>query len=141
MIAIRFAARLRRELGSEPAEAVVAVKAVTEGNLARGIAVRPGDKASIMAELAHLRDRLTVLVAQVRHGIDRVATASTQIASGNADLSSRSEQQAADLQQTAQSMRQITASAHTNAHNARAVNHQMAAGVRQAAQRDNDVVT
>jgi methyl-accepting chemotaxis protein len=139
VIALVFARHLRNRLGGEPEDAVAAVKAIADGDLARSVPVRAGDTTSIMAALADMRERLTTLVSQVRLGVDSVATASSEIASGNSDLSGRTEQQASSLQQTASSMQQMTTSVRANAENARAAN-QMAAGASEAAQRGGEVV-
>ena len=44
-----------------------------------------------------MRDKLTLIVTEVRSGTDAIATASGQISSGNQDLSSRTEEQASSL--------------------------------------------
>ena len=139
VIATFFARHLKRRLGGEPEDAVAAVKAISDGDLARPIPVNGNDRESIMAALAEMRQRLQALVADVRLGVDSVATASSQIASGNSDLSNRTEQQASNLQQTAASMQQMTSSVRANAENARQAN-QMAAGASEAAQRGGEVV-
>jgi methyl-accepting chemotaxis protein len=138
-LAVGMSRHVVGRIGGEPEDVVDAVRAVAQGDLTRPMAVRQGDTTSIMAALADMRGRLTSLVAQVRAGVDNVATASNQIASGNADLSGRTEQQAASLQQTASSMQQMTASVRSNAESARQAN-QMAAGASEAAQRGGDVV-
>jgi methyl-accepting chemotaxis protein len=138
-IALWFAGFLRRQLGGEPSDAVVAVKAIAGGDLTRPITVRPGDASSVMAELAQMREKLTLLVGRVRAGIDSVASASSEIATGNADLSHRTEQQAANVQETVHATRDIAQLVRTNADSARAANH-TAAGAREAAQQGNEIV-
>jgi methyl-accepting chemotaxis protein len=118
LIAILFSRYLMRQLGGEPQDAVAAVQAVAYGDLTRAVHVRTGDRTSVMAAVADMRERLTQLVSQVRRGVDTVATASSEIASGNADLSQRTEQQASGLQEAASSMQQLTDSVHASAGNA-----------------------
>jgi methyl-accepting chemotaxis protein len=139
-IALGISRHLMRQLGGEPHEAVAAVKAVADGDLSMKIQLRPGDTVSVMAEVAEMQRKLTGLVAQVRYGVDSVATASNQIASGNADLSHRTEQQAAGLQASTESMRQVTSSVLASAESARQAN-QMVAGASEAAQSGGEVVS
>jgi len=70
----------------------------------------------------HLLDRVSDVMATVRHAADSVSTASREIAAGNADLSSRTEQQASSLEETASSMEELTSTVKQNADNARQAN-------------------
>ena len=112
---------LSRQLGGEPHEVVSLLDAIGRGALATRIVVRNGSEHSVMAGLAAMQASLRHLVEQVRQGSETIATGSAQIATGNADLSQRTEVQAADLQQTAASMEEITAAAKNNADTARQV--------------------
>ncbi|MBL8330586.1 MAG: MCP four helix bundle domain-containing protein [Rubrivivax sp.] len=138
-LAVAMSRHVKRQLGGEPEAAVAAVKAIAAGDLARPVAVEPGDQASIMAALAEMRQRLTGLVREVQQGVDGVTVAAGEIASGNADLSARTEQQAANLQQTASSMTEMTSSVRANADNARQAS-QMASSASDAAQKGGAVV-
>jgi methyl-accepting chemotaxis protein len=139
VLAVSLARSVMRKLGGEPDEAVASVKAIAEGDLIRPVAVMAGDSSSIMAALAEMRQRLTILVSGVQQGVDSVNTAAHEIASGNADLSARTEQQAANLQQTASSMTEMTSSVRSNADNARQAS-QMANSASEAAQKGGAVV-
>lgn len=122
LIALLFSRYLMRQLGGEPQDAVAAVQAVAQGDLTKAVVLRLGDRASVMAAVADMRERLTQLIREVRNGVDSVATASSEIAFGNADLSHRTEQQASGVQLAAASMQQLTESTHTNAENASQAN-------------------
>ncbi|MDM7943346.1 MAG: methyl-accepting chemotaxis protein [Hydrogenophaga sp.] len=111
--------RLDRSLGAEPYEVRDVAAAIAEGDLGRTLQVRPGDATSLMAAMDHMRQRLRVMVTEVRENAGGVASASEQIALGNQDLSSRTEEQASALQQTAASMEQVGATVTHNAENAR----------------------
>lgn len=139
-MALWFAAYLRRLLGGEPAEAVRAVKAVASGNLTYPVRLRAGDQTSVMAEIAHMQERLTQLVLQVRSGVTYVATAADEIATGNADLSIRTEQQASSLQDTTSSVRDVRASVHESSTNARSAT-QAATVASDFAQKGNEKVS
>jgi len=45
-----------------------------------------------------MRDKLSLIVGQVRTGADNIAAASTEISQGNFDLSHRTESQASSLE-------------------------------------------
>jgi len=113
---------IRRELGAEPAEASELARRVAVGDLSLAIAIREGDSSSLMVQLKAMQASLAMVVSNVRHNADSVATAAAEIAQGNNDLSSRTEQQAAALEQTAASMEQLSATVTQNADHARQAN-------------------
>ena len=117
-----------------------AVKAVASGNLTYRVRLRAGDQTSVMAEIAHMQERLTQLVLQVRSGVTYVATAADEIATGNADLSIRTEQQASSLQDTTSSVRDVRASVHESSTNARSAT-QAATVASDFAQKGNEKVS
>ncbi|MTV37072.1 methyl-accepting chemotaxis protein [Duganella radicis] len=120
-VAVVIIGRLRRDLGGEPDLAARTAACIADGDLTRAIAVREGDRSSMLYEMEHMRGSLSKLVAQVRADTEMIASASSQIASGNLDLSARTEQQASSLQETAAAMEQLTATVQQNAgHAARA---------------------
>jgi methyl-accepting chemotaxis protein len=109
---------VRRTLGAEPSALAAMAERVASGDLTDDghTAAAPG---SVMNSMQRMRKQLVDVVATVRGGVDGVATASQEIAHGNADLSRRTETQAANLQQTAASMEQITGNVRTGAETAR----------------------
>jgi methyl-accepting chemotaxis protein len=139
VLAVVVSRDITRRMGGEPAEVVAAVKAVAGGDLARPVAVQPGDRVSVMAAVAEMREQLTEVVSRVRNGVDSVATSSSEIAEGNNDLSQRTEQQAASLQETASSMQNLTESVKANANHAQEANT-VASSASQAAQRGGEIV-
>ncbi|SFU50724.1 methyl-accepting chemotaxis protein [Pseudoduganella namucuonensis] len=106
---------LLRQLGGEPADAVAIAGQIAAGNLAVVIDLKPHDQASLLHAIRGMRDRLAVIVGEVREGTDHIASASKQIASGNADLSARTERQAGTLEETTASMEELTATVRQNA--------------------------
>jgi methyl-accepting chemotaxis protein-1 (serine sensor receptor) len=140
--AILLTRSLVRKLGAEPAELAGVAERIAQGDLSP-LSAPPAAAGSVMASMQSMHAALTRLVAEVRAGIDSVATASAQIAAGNHDLSSRTEQQASSLQQTAASMEQMTSAVRTNADSARQAD-ELARGASQVAERGgtavNDVV-
>ncbi|HJV00724.1 MAG TPA: methyl-accepting chemotaxis protein [Burkholderiaceae bacterium] len=131
--------RLRRDLGGEPGWAAAVAARIAEGDLTGAIALRPGDRSSMMYEMEHMRDHLGHLVGLVRRDADQIAAASAQIAAGNLDLSARTEQQAASLEETAAAMEQLSATVEQNSANADAANS-LAQQASAAAERGGEAV-
>jgi len=106
-----------RQIGGEPAQAVVLMQAVAQGDLT----VRPGRvvPGSVLGALDDMIGSLRQTVGQVRTASDGMGHASREIASGNQDLSARTEQTASSLQETAASMEQLTSTVRQSAEAAR----------------------
>jgi methyl-accepting chemotaxis protein len=62
--------------------------------------------------------KLKTIISQIRDAADAINSGSKEIAAGNNDLSHRTEQQAASLQQTAVSIKELTSAVQLNAINA-----------------------
>jgi len=109
---------------TQPINAAVAVaETVASGDLSSHIVVNSSDETGrLLGALKAMNDSLLGVVAQVRHGTDAIATASSEIASGNHDLSSRTEEQASSLEETASAMEELTSTVKQNADNARQAN-------------------
>jgi len=130
---------LVRQLGAEPAVAAELAQSVANGDLSTNIALRAGDKTSVMAALKQMQDNLAQVVSNVRSNSESVATASAQIAQGNQDLSQRTEEQAAALEETAASMEELGSTVKANADNAGQAN-QLALGASTVAVKGSEVV-
>jgi methyl-accepting chemotaxis protein len=131
---------LLRQLGGEPGAAVALARAVAEGDLSTRVALRAGDRDSLMAWLQTMQQSLGKAVADVRRGSDQVALASSEIAQGNKDLSGRTEQQASELQQTASTMEELGSTVRNNADNAQQAS-QLAQSASTVAVRGGEVVS
>ena len=130
---------VRSQLGAEPRDLSATVHQIAEGNLDQDWSRHKGEPHSVMAALAHMVEKFSSSVGQVRRGAEAVATASAQIVQGNNDLSGRTEKQAASLQQTASSMEQLGATVRQNADNAKQAN-QLALGASTVAVQGGEVV-
>ena len=130
---------LLRQLGGEPAYAGAVTQRIAAGDLQVDVALRPGDRSSLLHAIRHMRDEIGTIVARVRQSAECVATASGEIAQGNLDLSQRTEQQASALQQTAASMEQLSATVQGNAGHA-AQAHQLSREAADVARRGGAVV-
>ncbi|MEK6669414.1 MAG: methyl-accepting chemotaxis protein [Pseudomonadota bacterium] len=138
-LAVSLTRNLLRQLGGEPHDAARLLQGMAQGDLTARIAVRPGDRDSVMACLQQMQQGLSTVVSSVRQGSESVATASHQIAQGNNDLSGRTEQQASALQQTSASMEELGSTVTQNAENARQAND-MAQQASSVAQQGGDAV-
>ena len=127
------------QLGAEPAVTSAVVGEIAKGNLAVEIHLRDGDRSSLLAHMANMRDSLAKVVGQVRQSSDNIATGSIQIAQGNQDLSGRTEQQASALEQTAASMEELGTTVRQNADNAHQANR-LAQGASEVAVKGGEVV-
>ena len=99
--------------------ALAATSHIAQGDLDCQIAPpRNGLKeetALLISGLIEMRDSLTRMVREVRHGADNISTGAHEIANGNSDLSQRTEVQASNLQQTAASMSELSGTVRSNA--------------------------
>ena len=130
---------LTRQLGGEPAYASDIAGRIAAGDLSVDVALREGDRSSLLFAMKRMRDSLAQIVGEVRNGTDAIASASRQIASGNLDLSSRTEEQASSLEETASSMEELTSTVQQNADNARQANG-LATSASEVAERGGAVV-
>ncbi|MBV8620183.1 MAG: cache domain-containing protein [Curvibacter sp.] len=110
---------IERAVGGEPGVAAALALRIAEGDLQTRVAVRPGDRLSLLYAIGFMRDQLSGILTRIQQATGTIAHAAAEIAQGNGDLSSRTEQQASSLQQTASSMEQLTATVRQNADNAR----------------------
>ncbi|MFN3788620.1 methyl-accepting chemotaxis protein [Massilia sp.] len=131
---------LTRQLGGEPAYASEIAGRIAAGDLTVDVALRQGDKTSLLFAMKSMRDSLAQIVGEVRSGTDAMASASHQIASGNLDLSARTEEQASSLEETASSMEELTSTVQQNADNARQANG-LATSASEVAERGGMVVS
>jgi len=122
-------------------DAITVAETIASGDLSVQVEVNRGDEfGDMMRAIAHMRDQLVHLVADVRQGTDSIADVSEEIAAGNNDLSARTEQTAANLEETASSMQELTSNVKQSADSARQAN-QLAASAAQVAQRGGQVVS
>ena len=84
-------------------------------------------------------DALTGMMGQIRLSANAITSASKEIATGNSELSERTDTQAANLEATASSMEELTATVKQNAESAMQAN-QLVVGASNVALRGGDVV-
>ena len=106
---------------------------VAAGDLQASIDVHLNDQTETGRLLRALNDMaggLHETVLQVRQGAHTLSTHAAEIADGNMDLSERTEQQASALEQTASSMRELSATVKCSADNAHSASTMAAATAR-----------
>ncbi len=131
---------ISRQLTLPLKDAARIAQAVANGDLTQSLSIKSNDEIGQLGQaFNHMIDSLKKLVAEVRNGMDHVASASQQIVLGNLDLSSRTEQQASSLEQTAASMEQFTTSVQSNADAAREASN-FVQNASMVAQRGGEVV-
>jgi len=127
-----------RSLGGEPELAVETVRSIAAGDFTTVVKLRPGDETSLLHGIESLRQRLGTLIQDVRSTSLAVDAAAADISSGIERLTQRSSEQAASLEETAQSMEEMTVTVKRNADNAH-IAEQLAAEARDQAERGGNV--
>lgn len=112
-----FVSRLfYRSIGGDPREVYAIAESISRGDLSRSA----GDEQRVgaYAAIVSMRDTLRTTLGEVVDISRQVKTGAEELSHGNFGLSERTERQAADLQQTASSMEEITVTVKQNAGNA-----------------------
>ncbi len=100
---------------------------------------KSGPIGELCAGINALVEAMAGIIAQIKLAADTIAAGASEIAEGNSDLSVRTEQQAAALEETAVSMRGLTATVRRTADNAVQAN-QLAGGAVEVAAQGGQVV-
>jgi methyl-accepting chemotaxis protein len=130
---------LLRQLGGEPGYAADIASRIADGELDVTVALRDGDRHSLLFAMDTMRAKLAGLVGHVREATHHIAHASSEIATGNADLSARTEVQAGSLEETASTMEELTSTVKQNARHALTAN-ELARTASSVAARGGEVV-
>lgn len=131
---------LRRSIVLPLADASHAATRVAQGDLTTNLHSERGDEiGDLLRALDQMVASLHRVVAEVRDAGVAIHVASGEVVTGNQDLSHRTEEAAANLQQTAASMEQLTAIVQTNAASAHQAN-QLAVSASDNAARGGQVV-
>ncbi|MBC3946212.1 HAMP domain-containing protein [Erwinia persicina] len=109
-----------RSITGPVSDAAKVARDVASGDLTSRLAVTGNNEmAGLIGSLMQMRERLSLLVADIKDNATTIATSSEEIAQGNGDLSARTEEQAASLAQTAASMEELSSIILQNADNTR----------------------
>ena len=118
VVAVMIIRGVLSKLGGEPDYAAEITRKIASGDLTMKIAVKEGDRGSLLFSIRSMQEVLAKTVSQIKQAVDSVATGSHQISAGNADLSIRTEAQASSLEESTASMEELTNSMKKNADNA-----------------------
>ncbi len=107
--------RVLKQLGGDPEYAKKVVQRVADGDLATAVHARSGDSGSLLAAMRAMQDKLGHVIAEVRSSVSSIGVAADEITSGYNDLSSRTHLQASRLEESTQSLVQLSATVKRNA--------------------------
>jgi methyl-accepting chemotaxis protein len=120
------------QVGGEPDYAAGIARAVAEGRLGIDIAVREGDRSSLLYAMKSMKERLAQTIGEVRAAADKLYGASEKVNAKSRSLSQASSEQAANLEQTSASIEQMSASIEHNTENARVTDGMASQAAREA---------
>ncbi|ADG18142.1 methyl-accepting chemotaxis sensory transducer [Paraburkholderia atlantica] len=109
---------LLAQLGGEPVYTAGVAGQIANGDLAGEVALRDGDRSSLLHAVATMRDNLARIVGRVRLNTETIAGSSFGIANANHELAIQTEQQAASLKAIADSIGNLAATVRKTAENA-----------------------
>ena len=106
--ALVLARNITRELGAEPHQVRSTVQALRDGLLTVPVPVRHGDRTSVMAAVADMKQRFHALVCAVHTNIGQLRHTSAAMAQSNQHLGQRTEHTSDNLQHTTHAMQALT---------------------------------
>ena len=110
---------LTRSIVQPIGEALLIAETVASGDLSQEFETeRGGDFGRLLRGMGEMEDTLTDLVTRIHGSTQSIGVAAREIDGGNGDLARRTGEQARELEQTAQSMRALTAALKQNAERA-----------------------
>jgi methyl-accepting chemotaxis protein len=114
-------------LGGEPDAAKAVVARIAQGDLTQDVALKPGDKDSLLAAMKHMQDALRRMIAELKSNADGVASAAQQLSTTSEQLAISSSQQSEAASSMAAAVEEMTVSINhvsDSAHEARQVTDQ-----------------
>jgi methyl-accepting chemotaxis protein len=116
LLGVAAAGLIARSIVAPLHEALLIANTVAACDLSQDFETsRGGEFGELLTSMGTMEDTLTDLVTRIKDTTESLSVASRQISSGNADLSRRTETQAAQLESTATSMNELTATVRQNA--------------------------
>jgi len=102
--------RVLRQLGGEPAYAAEISKRIAEGDLSVNVALKPGDKSSLIANISDMQEHLRTLVGQVLTNTRQLTTSVSQLATSSEQVATTSREQNEATVAMAAAIEEITTS-------------------------------
>lgn len=131
---------LFRTLGGEPETAAAIVRRIASGDFASAVEIQHNDSSSLLFDIGTLRDRLGALIRDVHQSSVNVDSAAQELNQSISELNERTGGQAANLEETASSMEEMTATVRQNADNAQHANR-LASDAQSSAESGGQVVS
>ena len=97
-------------LGGEPDDVADVARAIAEGDLTSSLTVRPGDKHSLLAAMAHMQLSLRKMIAELQQNAEGVASASQQLATASTQVAIATSSQSEASASMAAAVEQMTVS-------------------------------
>jgi methyl-accepting chemotaxis protein len=105
-------------LGGEPQYAVDVARQIAAGDLAKKVAVRPGDDSSLLAAIETMRAHLCEIVGELRGASSRLGDAAANVVAMTAKIRSGTEDQSTAAASTAAAVEEVTVSINSVADSA-----------------------
>jgi methyl-accepting chemotaxis protein len=122
-LAIFMSRSITRPIGADPGEVSKVAREIAGGNLL--LEAQSGSRAKITgvyAAIVAMKTKLTEVIAVVQDVSAQVRRGAAEILQANMSLNKRAEEQASNLERTAASMEEMTATVKQNANNSRQAN-------------------
>ncbi len=139
-LSIVMSQSITRPIGADPSEVSKVAREIARGNLLLKMR-NEGKKAitGVYAAMVAMKSKLTEVIAVVQDVSAQVRRGAAEILQANMSLNKRAEEQASNLERTAASMEEMTATVKQNANNARQAND-LVKDARTEAERGGQVV-
>ncbi|HEX7027277.1 MAG TPA: methyl-accepting chemotaxis protein [Gammaproteobacteria bacterium] len=121
-LAVFMSASITRPMGADPSQVREIAEAIAEGNLLIEMETSGKKSVGVFNAMLTMKTKLTEVISVVQDVSAQVRRGATEILQANMSLNKRAEEQASNLERTAASMEQMTATVKQNANNARKAN-------------------
>ncbi len=108
VISLAIARAVNRILGGEPLYAAQVVQQVADGNLAVSVALREGDKTSLLAAISSMQCKLHKIMERIGNYANEVAAAAAELSQINDATDQGVQQQSLQMDSAAIAMNQMT---------------------------------
>ena len=122
-LAVFMSSSITRPIGADPGEVSEVAKEIARGNLLLDMHTSSKKKLTgVYAAMVAMKTKLTEVIAVVQDVSAQVRRGAAEILQANMSLNKRAEEQASNLERTAASMEEMTATVKQNANNSRQAN-------------------
>jgi len=118
LISLATTRSVTRPLGGEPDQARAVVQRIASGDFTVPVQVAPGDRHSVMAEMARMQTQLRHTISRIASNAEQVAAASQQLAAASEQISAGTAAQCESASAMAATVEELTVSINQVAQNA-----------------------